>query len=174
VTDGPDGNLTTRRNALKLAGAAALAAAGTAALGTTRTRAAGSGFTVDIFAPPTRVADTTGSPRLAAGAEVVLGPFPAGGGFFSDSYYGMIGNLTAVTWTGAGSLSVRPNGSSFVPSSTVVNYSGAGRRWSNLFIVRFGNPTVGGMASDGKIVVRCAGNATNFIVDLIGFLGPDQ
>jgi hypothetical protein len=32
----------------------------------------------------------------------------------------------------------------------------------------------GGRASDGKIIVRCATNATNFIVDLIGFLGPDQ
>jgi hypothetical protein len=167
-------NNPTRRNALKLAGAAVLAAAGTAALGATRVGAAGSGNTVDIFNPPSRVADTVGSAKLGVGSDVVLGPFPAGGGFSSDSYFGMIGNLTAATWTGAGWLSVRKNGTAFVPASIVVNYSGTGRRWSNLFIVRFGDPVVGGMNSDGKIVVRCGGNPTNFIVDLIGFLGPDQ
>lgn len=166
--------MTSRRNALKLAGAAAVAAAGAVALGPTRIRAAGSGATIDIFAPPARVADTVGGTKLAVGTDLVLGPFPAGGGFSSDSYYGMIGNLTAATWTGAGWLSVRKNSSSFVPASIVVNYLGTGRRWSNLFIVRFGDPVVGGMASDGKIVVRCGGNPTNFIVDLIGFLGPDQ
>jgi hypothetical protein len=174
VTDGSNSDKTTRRNALKLAGAAALAAAGTAALGTIRTRAAGSGNTVDIFKPPARVANTVGGTKLAVGADMVLGPFPAGGGFSSDSYNGMIGNLTAANWTGAGWLSVRKNGTPFVPASILVNYSGTGQRWSNFFIVRFGDPVVGGMASDGKIIVRCGGNATNFIVDLIGFLGPDQ
>ena len=102
MTDGTNSEKTTRRNALKLAGAAALAAAGTAALGTIRTRAAGSGNTVDIFNPPARVANTVGGTKLAVGADMVLGPFPAGGGFSSDSYDGMIGNLTAANWTGAG------------------------------------------------------------------------
>ena len=174
MTDGSKSDKTTRRNAMKIAGAAALAIAGSAALGTTRIRAAGSGNAVDIFNPPARVADTVGGTKLTVGADMVLGPFPAGGGFSSDSYSGMIGNLTAATWTGTGWLSVRKNGTSFVPGSIVVNYSGTGRRWSNLFIVKFGDPVVLGMASDGKIVIRCGGNATNFIVDLIGFLGPDQ
>ena len=85
MTDGSNNEKTTRRNALKIAGAAALAVAGSAALGATRTRAAGSGNTVDIFNPPARVADTVGGTKLAVGTDMVLGPFPAGGGFSSDS-----------------------------------------------------------------------------------------
>jgi len=165
---------TTRRNALKLGGAAALALAATAGLGATHTKAAGSGFTVDIFDPPARVIDTRGHAKIGIGAEVVLGTFPAGGGFFSDSYYGMIANLTAARWNGPGWLSVRKNGTAFIPATVAVNFWGESRLWSNLIIVRFGDPTVGGMASDGKIIVRNGGAPTNFIIDLIGFLGPDQ
>jgi len=175
VTEELSEKSTTRRNALKLGAAAALAAAGTAALGATKTRAAGSGFTVDIFNPATRVANTVGLAKLAAGHEVTLGTFPAGGGFSSDSYYGIIGNLTAARWTGSGYLSIRPTGAAFTPATIVVNYSGTGPYWSNLFIVRFGDPVpVSGLASDGKIILRCGGHSTNFMVDLIGFLGPDQ
>jgi hypothetical protein len=167
---------TTRRNVIKLGAAAALAAAGTAALGATKTHAAGSGDTIDIFFPPERVANTIGHAQLTNGHEVVLGTFPAGtSGFSSDSYYGMFGNLTATRYVAAGWLSVRPNGAAFTAASIVVNYSGTGRYWSNFFIVRFGDPVpLSGLASDGKIIVRCGGGATNFIVDLVGFLGPDQ
>lgn len=173
MTEDSSGSHPTRRNALKLGAAAALAAAGTAAFGATKIHAAGSGFAVDIFAAPARVVNTIGSAQLTNGHEVVLGTFPAGAGFFSDSYYGMIGNLTAAHWAGTGWLSVRTNGTAFVPGSIVVNYSGTGRYWSNLFMVRFGAP-VAATRSDGKIIVRCGGGSTNFIVDLIGFLGPDQ
>ena len=170
------GKSTTRRSALKLGAAAALAVGGIAALGgATKTRAAGSGFTVDIFNPPSRVANTIGGAKLANRHEVVLGPFPAGGGFFSDSYFGMIGNLTAATWVGPGWLSIRPNGATFSYPSVVLHYSGTGQYWTNLFIVRFGPPpALATTASDGKIIVRCGGGATNFVIDLIGFLGPDQ
>jgi hypothetical protein len=173
LTEALNGKSTTRRNALKLGAAAALAAAGTAALGATRTKAAGSGFTLDIFNPATRVVNTVGGAKLTAGHDVVLGTFPAGGGFFSDSYYGMIGNLTAGHWLAPGWLSIRPNGAAFSNATLVVNYSGTGAFWSNLFIVRFG-PPVAALASDGKIIIRCGGGATNYIIDLIGFLGPDQ
>jgi hypothetical protein len=37
-----------------------------------------------------------------------------------------------------------------------------------MFFVRFGPPSLA-TASDGKIIVRCGGYATNFIIDLIGF-----
>ena len=167
---------TTRRNALKLGAAAALAVAGSAALGATKTRAAGSGDTLDIFFPPARVVNTIGHAQLTNGHEVVLGTFPAGtSGFNSDSYYGMFGNLTATRYVGPGWLSVRPNGAAFSAATIVVNYSGTGRYWSNFFIVRFGDPVpLSGLASDGKIIVRCGGGSTNFMVDLVGFLGPDQ
>jgi hypothetical protein len=175
VTEDLSAKSTTRRNALKLGAAAALAAAGTAALGGTKGHAAGSGMTVDIFNPPSRVANTIGAAKLASGHEVVLGTFPAGGGFFSDSYYGMIGNLTAAKWLGTGWLSIRPNGDAFSFPSVVLHYSGTGQYWCNMFIVRFGPPPpLATTASDGKIIIRCGGGATNFVIDLIGFLGPDQ
>ena len=168
MTDDLNRKSTTRRNALKLGAAAALAAAGTAGLGAIKTHAAGGGYALDIFYPPARVVNTLGHAQLTNGHEVVLGTFPFGtSGFNTDSYIGMIGNLTAAHWAGPGWLSVRANGSAFVPATIVVNYSGTGHYWSNMFFVMFG-PTTTTTASDGKIIVRCGGGSTNFIIDLIG------
>jgi hypothetical protein len=94
----------------------------------------------------------------------------------SDSYYGMVGNLTATQWTAAGWLAVRPNGSTFSGVSNL-NFAGAFPAWANLFIIRFGPPVVPtpiGILSDGKFIVRSGAAPTNFIIDLFGFLGPDQ
>src|SRR5438309_2312098 len=102
----------TRRDILKLAGAAALGAAGSAALGASRVRAAGSGDTTVMYFNPQHLTKGT----LAPGAEVVIGPFPTPGqAFKSDSYLGIIGNLTAAQWKGPGWLSVRSNGYPFEP-----------------------------------------------------------
>jgi hypothetical protein len=175
VTEGSNGSRTTRRSVLKLAGAAALGAAGTAALGARSALAAGSGNTIDLFTP-TRIADTRGGAPLAAGAEMVLGPFPVPGfpAFTSDSYDGIIANLTAVQWTGRGWLSIRQNGTAFHPASIVVNFSGPSASLSNLFIRKFGFPIDGTHASDGKIIIRNGPAPTNFVIDLVGYLGPDQ
>ena len=173
-------NATTRRHLLKLAGAAALGAAGIAAVGATRVRAAGSGTTIDEFWNPQHLVDTRGGAKLGSGAEVVLGPFPVpgGGGFMSDDYYGLIGNLTAAGWTKRGWLSIRPNGMPFDPvhGAMLLHFGGKSvSAVSNFFVVQFGFPTVQGKKSDGKVVVHNGGpGATNLILDLFGFTGPDQ
>jgi hypothetical protein len=175
MTERIDGSQTTRRSVLKLAGAAALGAAGTAALGAAPAFAAGSGNTIDLFTP-TRLVDTRAGAALAAGAEVVLGPFPVPGSpaFMSDSYYGIIANLTAVQWSGHGWISIRQNGTTFHAASTVVNFSGPAGSWSNLLICRFGFPIDGSHSSDGMLILRNGPAATHYILDLVGYLGPDQ
>jgi hypothetical protein len=170
---------STRRDVLKLAGAAALGAAGAAALGATRVRAAGSGATVDMWFNPYRLVDTRGGARLAAGAEMVVGPFPTPAqAFNSDSYFGIVGNLTATEWTKSGGwLSVRPSSFPFDPVKGAINlhFSGKLVAWSNFFICQFGFPVAQGMMSDGKFIIHNGGpGATHVIVDLHGFLGPDQ
>ncbi len=163
----------TRRDVLKLAGAAALGAAGVAALGSQRVKAAGSGATVDMFFNPQHLAHG----HLAPHAEVVIGPFPYPGSteFSSDSYIGIVGNLTARRWKGAGWLSVRPNGYPFDPVHQAINlnFGGGVHAWSNFFICQFGFGVIG-MASDGMFIIRNGPSATDYLVDLHGFLGPDQ
>jgi hypothetical protein len=176
MSEGPSKTKTTRRDVLKLAGAAAMGAAGMAALGAPRVLAAGSGQTLALFAAPSRLIDTRGHTKLGHGGEVTLGPFPVPGpgGFTSDGYLGIVGNLTATAWTGAGWLAVRPNGTTFTAVSNV-NFAGPFPAWSNFFICQFG-PSPGGLGqlSDGKFIVHSGAAPTNFIIDLIGFLGPDQ
>jgi hypothetical protein len=46
--------------------------------------------------------------------------------------------------------------------------------WSNFFICQFGFAVVQGMMSDGKFIIRNGPAATDYLVDLHGFLGPDQ
>ena len=169
---------TTRRDAIKLAGAAALGAAGTAALGAPRVLAAGSGNTIAMYFTPERVIDTRGSAKIGHGGEAVVGPYTIpGGGFDWADYYGIIGNLTATSWVGPGYLSVRPGETVWDPTTGVsnVNYAGTFGGWANFFICRFGSTKIPlGKVSDGKIIVRASGANTNFIIDLFGFLGPDQ
>jgi hypothetical protein len=170
---------STRRDILKLAGAAALGAAGSAALSAKGVRAAGSGDTVDMWFNPYRLVDTRGHARLAAGAEMVVGPFPTPGqSFNSDSYLGIVGNLTATSWAKSGGwLSVRPTSFPFDPVHGAINLHFGGKvvpAWSNFFICQFGYGT-GLQASDGKFVIHNGGpGATHVIVDLHGFLGPSQ
>ena len=165
---------STRRDLLKLTGAAALGAAGTAALGAVPARASGSGATLDMFFNPQHL--THGS--LAPGAEVVIGPFPYPGSptFTSANYLGIAGNLTAYGWSGHGWLSVRPNGMPFDAPHQAINlhFGGPGPAWANFFICQFGPPTLVGMPSDGSFIIRNGPSATSYLVDLHGFLGPDQ
>jgi hypothetical protein len=179
MTESSDHRKTTRRDALKLAGAAALGAAGAAALGgAPRVLAAGSGNTIAMYFTPQRALDTRGSAKIGNGTETVVGPYTVpGGGFTWADYYGIIGNITAVRWTGAGWLSVRQGETTWDPSTGVsnINFAGASGAIANFFICRFGTLTVGtGHVTDGQIIVRSGGATTNFIIDLFGFLGPDQ
>ena len=165
---------SSRREILKLGGVAALGAAGLAALNGTRAKAAGSGDTTVMYFNPQRLTSGT----LAPGAEVVIGPFPTPNQpFMSDSYIGVIGNLTANKFTGSGWLSVRPNGMPFVPGMQAQNlhFGGTAHAISNWFMCQFGFPVTTGMLSDGKFIIHNGGaSATSFFVDLHGFLGPDQ
>jgi hypothetical protein len=172
-------NKTTRRNMLKLAGAAALGAAGVAALRTTKVHAAGSGNTLGSWFSPYRVLSAT----LAGGADLVAGPFPTPGQpFLSDSYYGLAGNLTASRWGAHGGwLSVRPHGADFVaPAVPLLYYGGhAVDHWSNFFIERFGSPLEvpppDTIVSDGQLVIHNgAPSAVHVTLDVYFYLGPDQ
>ena len=176
MSEGSRQRKTTRRDALKLAGATALGAAGTAALGAPRVLAAGSGNTIGMYFAPERVLDTRGSAKIGHGAETVVGPYfyPGSLTFTWEDYYGIIGNLTAVRWTGSGWLSVRPNDTPPVGVSNL-NFAGSVGAWANMFIVRFGSTTIPPLkVSDGKFIVHSGGSPTNFIVDIVGLLGPDQ
>jgi hypothetical protein len=176
MKEGPSQRKTTRRDALKLAGAAALGAAGAAALGAPRVLAAGSGNAIVNYFAPTRIIDTRGSAKIGHGTDATIGPFPFPGSttFTSEDYYGIIGNLTAVSWTGSGWLAVRPDDVAFSGVSNL-NFWGSGPAWANMFICRFGTTGIPPLkVSDGKFIVRSGAATTNFIVDLLAFLGPDQ
>jgi hypothetical protein len=165
---------STRRDVIKLAGAAALGVAGVAALGGTKVKAAGSGATLGMLFNPQHL--TSG--HLAAGAEVVIGPFPYPGQppFDSTDYIGIVGNLTASRWKGNGWMSVRPSGSPFDPTHQAINlhFGGHFNGWSNWFICQFGfDNVVTGKQSDGKFIIRNGPAPTDYLVDLHGFMVGD-
>jgi hypothetical protein len=161
----------SRRDLLKLAGVAALGAAGASALGAAKVKASGSGATIAWVPNPQHLA----SGHLAAGAEVVIGPFLfPGTAFDSTNYYGIVGNLTASKFKGNGWMSVRPNGQPFVAGSQAINlhFGGHVQAWSNFFVCQFGFP--GGSTSDGKFIIRNGPVPADYLVDLHGFMNIDQ
>ena len=165
----------SRRDILKLAGAAALGAAGASALRVVPAKAAGSGDFVVPYLNPRHVA----SGHLAANAEVVIGPFPYPGSttFDSADYLGIIGNLTARRWRGAGWLSARSTDYAFDPANQALNLHFGGRfeAWSNSFTTVFGfTGTTTGKQSSGQFILRNGPSATDYIVDLMAFLSPSQ
>jgi len=168
---------SSRREILKLGGAAALGAAGLAALSTKRVKAAGSGNTIVPYLNPVHIA----SGHLNANQEVVIGPFPYpppnGGGFGSDSYMGMIGNLTASGWKGHGWMSVRSTDYAFDPVNQAQNlhFGGNLRALSNAFATVFGfSGTASGMVSTGQFVLHNGPAAADYVVDLLSFLVDDS
>ena len=166
---------TNRRQILKLAGAAALGAAGASALTAVKVKAAGSGQVIVPYLNPVHVA----SGHLNANQEVVIGPFPYpppnGGGFGSDSYMGMIGNLTALRWRGHGWLSCRSTDYAFDPANQAQNlhFGGNLRALSNVFLTDFGFTGGPGLASNGQFVLHNGPSATDYVIDLLAFLGQD-
>ena len=164
----------TRRDVIKLAGAAALGAAGMAALGARPAKAAGSGDTVDMYFNPQHLQ----SGHLAANAEITIGPFPTPDQpFMSSDYLGIIGNLTASHWKGHGWMSIRPTAFPYDPAHQAINlhFGGQLKAWSNFFIVQFSfNNIPQGGRSDGQFILRNGPVAADYLIDLHGFLGPDQ
>jgi hypothetical protein len=134
--------------------------------------AAGSGNTIVNYFSTTRLIDTRGSAKIGHGAETTIGPFayPGSTTFTSEDYVGIIGNLTAVSWTGTGWLAVRPDDVAFSGVSNL-NFWGSGPAWANMFICRFGTTGIPlNKVSDGKFIVHSGAATTNFIVDLLAFL----
>lgn len=166
----------SRRDVLKLAGAAAIGAAGASALGAARVKAAGSGATIGMFFLPIHVA----SGHLNPNQEVTIGPFPYPGSttFTSQNYLGIVGNLTARRWKGAGWLAARSTDFPFDPvhEGINLNFSGPGRAWSNWFICQFGFTFTPGpdIVSNGQFILRNGPSHTDYVVDLHGFLTGDQ
>ena len=167
------GQQSTRRDLLKLAGAAAIGAAGASALGGVKVKAAGSGATIAWIYNPQRL--TSG--HLAANAEVTIGPFLYPGSTFdSTNYYGIVGNLTALRWQGKnGWLTARPSGTLFQAGTQAIDlhFGGKVAAWTNFFMTVFGfdNP---GHTSDGMFIIRNGPIPTDYEVDLLGFLNIDQ
>ena len=164
---------STRRQMLKLGGAAALGAAGLAAVSTNRVKAAGSGATIAWIYNPQQLA----SGHLAPNAEVVIGPFLYPGTTFdSTNYYGIVGNLTAMNWKGKdGWMSARPNATPFLGATSAIDlhFGGRVKAWTNFFMTVFGFEGGGGL-SDGMFIIRNGPIATDYAVDLLGFLNIDQ
>ena len=164
---------SSRREILKLGGAAALGAAGLAALASRPAKAAGSGATIAWIYNPQRL--TSG--HLAPNAEVAIGPFLYPGTTFdSTNYYGIVGNLTAMNWKGKnGWLTARPNGTPFQAGTQAIDlhFGGKVAAWTNFFMTVFGFGD-GGPQSDGIFIVRNGPTATDYAVDLLGFLNIDQ
>jgi hypothetical protein len=168
---------SSRRDVLKLAGAAALGAVGASAMGAAKVRAAGSGATIGMFFNPLHIA----SGHLAPNHEAVIGPFPYPGSttFTSQNYLGIVGNLTATHWKGPGWLSVRSTDFAFDPAHQGINlhFGGAATRaWSNWFICQFGFTFTPGpdIVSNGQFIIRSGPAAVDYVVDLHGFLTGDQ
>lgn len=165
---------SSRRDILRLAGAAALGAAGASALKSVPVKAAGSGTPLVAYLNPVHVA----SGHLNAGQEIVIGPFPyPGSSFDSSSYYGMVGNLTAMNFKGHGWLSARSTDYAFDPANQALNlhFGGNLKAISNSFVTIFGFGSVGaGGASSGQFALRNGPVATDYVVDVLAFLGPDQ
>jgi len=168
---------SSRREVLKLGGAAALGAAGLAALRSRPVKAAGSGQVIVPYLNPVHIA----SGHLNPGQEVVIGPFPYpppnGGGFGSDSYWGMIGNLTASNWKGHGWMSCRSTDYAFDPTNQAQNlhFGGNLKALSNAFVTVFGlNGTASGMTTTGQFVLHNGPAPADYVVDLLSFLGDDS
>jgi hypothetical protein len=175
MTERVNESKSTRRDVIKLAGAAALGVAGVAALGGTRVKAAGSGDTVDMYFNPQHLQ----SGHLAPNAEVTIGPFPTPNQpFMSSDYLGIIGNLTASRWKSHGWMSIRPTAFPYDPAHQAINLNFGGgqvKAWSNFFICQFSFDNIpAGGRSDGRFILRNGPTAADYLIDLLGFLGPDQ
>jgi hypothetical protein len=169
-------DLSTRRTALKLAGAAALGAAGVAALGGVRVKAAGSGNTIDLFTPMRLLDTRLGHGPLTGGNDYDFGPFPAPGGFDSTSYYGLLANLTATGWNTNGWLSIRAKGSTLTTVSNV-NFSGTSLNAIPNFVITVFGPPTGVTTTNGSVTIHCGGPASlhvDVVLDFFAYLGPDQ
>jgi len=127
---------------------------------------------------PARVLDTrfntgtTGSglashQPLQPGVTYSFGPFTGANGIPADAI-GIVGNLTVVSYTGAGYISIFPGGVAW-PGTSSLNFGPpfATSGWANFFTVGFG--TAG---NAGKVSLRLSQNGitSHAILDVTGYL----
>jgi hypothetical protein len=118
---------------------------------------------------PVRVKDTRSGARPGAGTTnvVVTAPFGAGASAIPSDAVAIIGNLTAVNYTGGGYLAIMPAGASYTPGSdpSSVNFIVGQNAIANSFVVGLGTGT-----NAGKVQVYVAGHASHFIIDVTGYM----
>jgi hypothetical protein len=127
---------------------------------------------------PARVLDTrnsTGTPGsglptnqpLQPGTTYTFGPFTGTHGIPADAI-GIVGNLTVVSYTGAGYISIFPGGVAW-PGTSSLNFGPpfATSGWANFFTVGFG--TAG---NAGKVSLRLSANGitSHAVLDVTGYL----
>jgi hypothetical protein len=120
---------------------------------------------------PKRVIDTRigGGAKKAAGTmnPVVVAGVGAGTSNIPADAVAVIGNLTAVNYTGSGYLAIMPAGVAFNPLAdpSSVNFIVGQAAIANGFVVGLGTG-----ANAGKVQVYVSGHASHFIIDVTGYL----
>jgi hypothetical protein len=118
---------------------------------------------------PKRVIDTRSGARKAAGTTnvVVVAPSGTGTSTIPADAVAIIGNLTAVNYTGPGFLAIMPAGVAYNPLTdpSSVNFIVGQVAIANSFVVGLGTG-----ANLGKVQVVVAGHASHFIIDVTGYM----
>jgi hypothetical protein len=104
---------------------------------------------------------------LQPGVSYIFGPFTNANGLPADAI-GIVGNITAVGFTGAGYITIYPAGIAAPPTSSVnfaPPFQGSG--WANACTVGFGTG-----ANAGKISIRLSNNGitSHVILDVTAYL----
>ena len=118
---------------------------------------------------PKRVIDTRSGAIKAAGSttKVTVAGVGAGTSNIPSDAVAVIGNLTAVNYTGSGFLAIMPAGVAFNPAAdpSSVNFIVGQKAIANGFVVGLGTG-----ADAGKVQVVVAGHASHFIIDITGYM----
>jgi hypothetical protein len=111
---------------------------------------------------PFRRLDTRTGARKAAGSITVLGIIGSGVGdsFIPYDARGVVGNLTAVGYTGGGFLVISPAGVTVGTSS--LNFPTSGPAIANAFVC--------GLNSSGQLQIKVAGHSTHILLDITGYI----
>jgi hypothetical protein len=118
---------------------------------------------------PKRVIDTRSGAIKAAGTttKVTVAGVGTGTSNIPSDAVAVIGNLTAVNYTGGGFLAIMPAGVAFNPAAdpSSVNFIVGQKAIANSFVVG-----LGAGADAGKVQVVVAGHSTHFIIDITGYM----
>ena len=110
---------------------------------------------------PFRRLDTRSGAKKAAGSTTVVSIAGTGAGdsFIPYDASGVVGNLTAVNYTGGGFLVISPSGVTVGTSS--LNFPTSGPAIANAFVVGL---------NGGALQIKVAGHATHILLDISGYI----